>query len=122
MNITTRAQGFELSAPIDQFVRSELELALSPFSESVVSVDVYLKDINGPKGGIDKQAIIRVQLRNRQIVAMETTHADLYAAMKTGIKRSKRAVRRSLKKSSRIGKMRLRDLRYDNSMIAIPDA
>lgn len=122
MNITTRAQGFELSAPIDAFVRSELELALSRFSEGVVSVDVFLKDINGPKGGIDKQATIRAQLRNRKVVAMETTHADLYAAVKTSIKRSKRAVRRSLKKSSRIGKTRLRDLRYDNSLAAIPDA
>jgi putative sigma-54 modulation protein len=122
MNITATAQGFDLSTSIDIFVREELRSALERFSEGIVSVDVFMKDINGPKGGVDKQVLIRVQLRNRRSIAIETAHTDLYAAIKNCAKKSKRVVRRNLKKSMRIGKLRLRDLQYNNEMVALPKA
>ena len=109
MNITTRAQSFEMSQAIDEFAREQMRIALQRLSDDVVAVDVFMKDINGPKGGIDKQALIRVRLRNRQVIALETAHENLYAAIKKGIKRTKRAVRRHLRKSQRIQKQRMRD-------------
>ena len=76
----------------------------------------FLKDANGPKGGVDKQALIRVQLRNRQVIALETTHENLYAAIKKSAKRAKRTVRRHLSKSRRIQKRRMHD-RLDDAGI-----
>ena len=110
MNITARAQGFDLSQAIDAFVREELRLALHRFSEDVLTIDVFLKDTNGPKGGVDKQVLMRLRLRSGQLITMATTREDLYAAIKVNVKRSKRAVRRNLKKSRRVEKRRLRDL------------
>ena len=110
MNITTKTQGFELSNAIDAFVRNRLRVALKRLSASVVAIDVFAKDTNGPKGGIDKQVLIRVQLPNRQMLAIETTHENLYAAIEKGAKRTKRAVRRQLRKARHIEKQRLRDL------------
>ncbi len=72
MNITATAQGFDLSTSIDSFVRDELQAALGRFNEGIVSVDVFMKDINGPKGGVDKQVLTRIQLRNRRSIATET--------------------------------------------------
>lgn len=116
MNITTSAQDFEMSSAIDQFVRDQLSSVLKRLSEDVVAVDVFLKDTNGPKGGVDKHALIRVQLRNRQVIALETKHDDLYAAIRIGSKRAKRAVRRQLRKSQRIQKLRMRDHLGDSGM------
>lgn len=122
MNITTRAQGFDLSIAIDTFVREQIYAALGRFSEDIISVDIFMKDTNGPRGGIDKQALILTQLRSRQSIAIETTHEDLYASIRSGAKRTKRAVRRSLSKGRRISKLRLRDLPAANDMMAVPKA
>ena len=120
MNITARAQGFDLSQAIDTFVREELQLALRRFSEDVLTIDVFMKDTNGPKGGVDKQVLVRLRLRNGQLIAMATTHEDLYAAIKVSVKRSKRAVRRNLRKSRRVEKQRLRDLHQRLALTAVP--
>ncbi|NNC65427.1 MAG: hypothetical protein HKN84_11625, partial [Gammaproteobacteria bacterium] len=87
MNITTSTQDFESTEAIDGFLRRQLQDSLQRFSEGVISIDVFMKDTNGPRGGADKQVLIRVQMRNRQQLALETTHENLYAAIKSGIKR-----------------------------------
>jgi len=118
MNITTRAQDFEMSQAIDQFVRDQIRAALSRLSEDIIAVDVFMKDSNGPKGGIDKQALIRVRLRNRHVVALETEHENLYAAVRKGVKRTKRAIQRHLRKSQRIQKQRMREYLDDTGVSA----
>ena len=122
MNITARAHDFELSEAIAGFAREQISAALNRFSEGIVFVDVYMKDTNGPRGGADKQVLVRVRLRNRQLIATETTHEDLYAAIRRGAKRTKRVVRRTLRKSGRIEKRRLRSLRENNSFSAVTDS
>ena len=122
MNISMRAQEFELTAAIDAFARESLVSALERFDHDIVAIDVYLKDTNGPKGGIDKQVLICVRLRNRQLVAINTSHDDLYAAIRKGVHRTKRAVRRNLRRSRRIRKQRLRDLLDAEPLPAVPRA
>ena len=110
MNVTTRAQGFDLTAAIDRFTRSSLESALARVGSDVIAIDVFLKDTNGPKGGVDKLALIRVQLRDRQSIAISTTHDDLYAAIKMGTQRTKRAIRRHVRRSRRVDRQRMHPL------------
>ncbi len=99
MNINVSTQGIRGDSGTESFVREQIQSALQRFEEQVVSVDAFLKDINGPKGGIDKQALIRVRLRNRQVIATEIARAQLRAAVIVSVRKAKRAVRRSLKKS-----------------------
>jgi putative sigma-54 modulation protein len=110
MNITTTTQGFESNSSIDAFVRNRLHVALKRLCAYVVAIDVFARDTNGPKGGIDKQVLIRVQLPGRQVLVVETAHENLYAAIEKGAKRTKRAVRRSLRKARQIEKQRLSEL------------
>lgn len=114
MNISSRAQGFELSSAIDTFVRDEIRSALERFTEEIISVDAFMKDTNGPKGGVDKQVLIRVQMRGRQQITLQTTREDLYAAIRISIKRAKRAVRRNVRKARRFEKLTLRRLVTDS--------
>ena len=121
MHITTTARDFEMSRSIDGFTREQLDAALRHFSDSIVSTDVFMKDANGPKGGIDKEIMIRVRLRNRQQIVLESTHEDLYAAIRNGAKRMKRAVRRNLRRSRRIGRFSLKDIRSVRELGATPE-
>ena len=99
MDINVSAHGLRLDPDTDGFVRSQIRAALQRFEDQVVAADVFLKDINGPKGGIDKQALVRVRLRNRQVIATEIARTELRAAVVVSARKAKRAVRRSLKKS-----------------------
>ena len=110
MRILSRAQGFELSSAIDSFVRDQLGAALARFSEDIGAVDVFLADVNGPKGGVDKQVLVRIQMRGRRQITLQTTNTNLYAAIRVSAKRAKRAVRRSLRKAGRFDKLSLRRL------------
>ena len=105
MIISTSSHSVLLFNELDDFVGDTMTKALERLADDVLSVDVFLKDINGPKGGVNKQVIVRAHLRNRQQLAIETVDANLYAAIKTSAKRLKRAVRRSLEKSRRIEKL-----------------
>jgi hypothetical protein len=99
MDINVSAHGLRFDADTDGFVRKQIHAALLRFEEQVVSVDVFLKDVNGPKGGVDKQVLVRVRLRNRQVIATEIARSRLRAAVVVSARKAKRAVRRSLEKS-----------------------
>ena len=119
MNITTTAQNFEMNHTIDRFVRGELQFALARFGEDILTADVFMKDTNGPKGGIDQQVVIRVRLKNGHVIATETTEVNMFAAARMGIKKTKRAVRRSIRRSRRVERTRLQDLRNNNGLLAV---
>ena len=121
MNITTTARDFEMTGAIDSFAREQLDVMLRPFSNFIISIDVFMKDANGPKGGIDKEVLINVRLRNRQQIALQSTHENLYAAIKNGVKRIKRAVRRNLRRSRRPGRFSLRDIQNSSRFAATPE-
>ncbi len=111
MNISVTAHGLRIDANTDAFVREQVRSALQRFDDQVFSVDAYLKDINGPKGGIDKQVLIRVRLRNRQVITTEVARARLRAAVVVSLRKARRAVRRSVKKSQQRHRWRVTDLR-----------
>ncbi len=108
MDINVSARGLGIDPNTDSFVRRQIRAALQHFEEQVVSVDAFLEDVNGPKGGIDKRVLVRVRLRNRQVIATEIARARLRAAVVVSVRMAKRAVRRSLKKSMQRRRWRVR--------------
>ena len=112
MNIRIQAKDFSLTAALDAEVRKQVEQALARFDDYVVAVDVFLSDVNGPKGGPDKACVIRVQLPNRTTIPIETIRSDLYAAVYQSARRARRVVRRTLKKQRRFERSLLREMRY----------
>ncbi|MEM1110379.1 MAG: HPF/RaiA family ribosome-associated protein [Pseudomonadota bacterium] len=111
MDITFRSQGFETDHSVAGFLQYRLKSALSRFDEQVVSVDVFMKDVNGPKGGVDKQVIMRTRLRNSPLIATQVKAASLYAAIADCTRKTKRCVTRSVNKLKRVDrKQRIRRL------------
>ena len=111
MNIHLQSQGFDLTDAIDAHVRRQINFNLASFEGHIVSVDAFLRDINGPKGGPDKKALICIRLDSRNTVTIERTRADLYASITLVARQAKRAVRRALNKNRRMEKQALRELR-----------
>lgn len=96
MKVRIQSQGFALTPTISAHAHKRLDALLNRYDEEVISVDVYLKDLNGPKGGYDKQAIMRVQLRHLPPVSISTTRTDLYKSIDVSVRRLLRSVRRTV--------------------------
>lgn len=89
-------------------VRTQFEMALRRLSGRVDAVDVYLSDLNGPKGCRDKPVVARVRLFGRDAFAVESTRSDLYRAIAVCAQRAQRVVRHSARKERRIDRFGLR--------------
>lgn len=111
MQMTIQTQGFPMSSSVYRRARGQLERALGSFRESIVDLDVFLKDVNGPKGGFDKAVVVRVNLTTQQSVTVETVSSNLHAAIILSARRAKRSVRRAIEKRRRVARQELRDWR-----------
>lgn len=111
MHMTVSAQGFELTDAIEAHAQRELLHALDAFGADVHTVTIFVRDTNGPKGGVDKRVLIRVELPGCNVVAVESVREDLYGAISDAARRTRRVVKRALAKSRRLQRHRLRRLR-----------
>ncbi len=100
MKIHLQTQGFELTSAIDTHVRKLLGRHLAGSQNNIIAVDVFLSDINGPKGGIDKKALVCIQLASRLAVRFEAVHDDLYRAVAVASRKAKHSVKRTLRRHS----------------------
>ena len=113
MRIQTQTQGFDLTESINTHVKEQLHFHLANFATFVISADVFLRDINGPKGGPDKKVLLRLHLSTGTTVAIERTRSDLYAAILHAARQAKRTVRRTLGKHRNMEKLVARELRQN---------
>ena len=98
MNVRIQTQGFTVTPPIGARVHERLGQALDRYADEIIDVDVFLKDVNGPKGGDDKQVTVRLHLRHLAPVTISTTHRDLYKAIDVSARRVRRTVRRTVQR------------------------
>jgi ribosomal subunit interface protein len=112
MRIQLQTQGFDLTDGIDAHVRKKIKRYLSSMDDEIISVDAFLGDINGPKGGEDKKALIAVHMAGRPAIRFEAIHADLYAAISVAARGAGRTAKRTLRKGKHLKKSKLRELRY----------
>lgn len=96
MRILVRAGGAFPPSVVD-LVHTRLEFALGRFSGRVRSLTVRLKDLNGPKGGPDKQCQIAVRLEYpRRVILIEDVDEVPEVAVSRAAERASRAVARAI--------------------------
>lgn len=120
MRIYLQTQGFNLTTAIDAHVRKQLARHLAGSESDIIAVDVYLRDINGPKGGMDKKVLVCVQLASRLSVRCEAMHADLYCAIASAARRTKHSVKRTMRRHRRMERAQLRSMRQFSEELQSP--
>ena len=76
------------------------------YSDELIGVDVFLRDLNGPKGGHDKQAVVRLHIRHSAPIAVTSTYDDLYKAIDDAARRAGRTVRKNVKRKRQFERAR----------------
>jgi ribosome-associated translation inhibitor RaiA len=93
-----RVLGASLSKDKRTEIRNKLNKKLGKFANAIERVSVRVKDINGPRGGIDQVCRIKVVLSSLSSVVIEAQDASLDVAISSALTRAERAARRSLQR------------------------
>ena len=100
MLVHIQSRHFSLSAALNKYVKTKLQVMLGKYEAKIISLNVSLFDINGPKRGEDKccKIIVKiiVKINGTSSIVVQETAADLYDAINTCSRRARRAVKRQL--------------------------
>ena len=79
-------------------IANRVESTFSKFGDIIKSVEIFVEDINGPKGGIDKQARIKIDLKRMKNVFVSSESSSVRKAISQSVNRAGRAVARSIQR------------------------
>lgn len=85
------------------YVMRKVGAAASRLKDAACTVDVRLADVNGPKGGIDKQCSIVVTPPGLATLRVEEQAADYYAAIDAAAATLKKSLARLLERTKANG-------------------
>ena len=93
-----RVAGVELDEDDRTYIRRRLGMKLGKFATSIERVTVRVRDVNGPRGGVDQACRIKVVLSGLPSVVVDHRAASLKAAISGALAGVERSVRRSLQR------------------------
>lgn len=98
MKIDVRFRGLEPSHALRDHAARRIHFHLSRFSHEISSVLVRIRDVNGPKSGVDKQCQVTVRGRRLSDISIDDLSGDAYAAIDMAVERVSRVVGRDLER------------------------
>lgn len=99
MHIQLRSHGFTVTAGIREHVEKRMGAALGRLKQKIDRVEVTLTDINGPRRGVDKTALVRIAAHGAPDMVCGALDSDLYrlidrASDRAGVLLRRHALRR----------------------------
>lgn len=98
MKLQIRLQRVEVNNEFQEHIERRLLFALGRFSPRIQRVAVYLADLNGPKGGVDKRCRLVARLLRSGVVTVEDQDAELTVLIDRAAQRLARTVQRKLER------------------------
>ncbi len=106
MRVTVRGKQINVGPELRKAVKRRVYFALGRFVDVIRKVEVSLADVNGPRGGIDKNFRIVVLLKPAEEVVAESTDVTVTAAIDRTCYRVKRLVGRAVERRNQPPSMR----------------
>ncbi len=98
MRLHVYCPGTQGAREMREHVERRLAFALGRFGDEIDTVHVRLRDMNGPRGGVDKQVSLRVRGRRLPSMFVTESHESLLAAIDRGADRLGHAIGRALER------------------------
>ncbi|MCC6317873.1 MAG: HPF/RaiA family ribosome-associated protein [Gemmatimonadaceae bacterium] len=93
-----RVDGLTLDESDRDYIRRRLGEKLGRYAGSVERISVRLRDINGPRGGVDVRCRIKVVLSGLPSIVVEQQNTAFRPALTEALASVERAVRRTLQR------------------------
>ena len=101
MYLAVRGQNVGSTQILTDYCLRRVLIGLRRFAGRVGQVTVRLKDVNGPRGGIDKRCQLLVDVADVGQLVFEAVHSDLFRAIDLAVDRAKHGVAREVKRLGR---------------------
>jgi len=99
MHLQIRSKNFRLYDRDREYMERRIQYSVDRFIARISSVTVGLADLNGPRGGADKQCRLVVRVPNCGKITIEETSCNVLAAVALAADRAGRAISRQLGRS-----------------------
>jgi len=96
MKLTIRTRHVVLTSEMSAEIRQRLERSFDRVQPWIHGIDVMIADINGPKGGADKQCRLRIRGRSLPSIVIEHVGVDTLATVAVVAERAEQAVLRRM--------------------------
>lgn len=87
MEIAVRARDIVWNEDLEQQVQRSIEFAVDRHRSRIDRISVYVTDLNGPRGGVDKLCQITAEVRGAKPVMILEKGDDILAAVKRAVRR-----------------------------------
>ena len=111
MELSIRTRDVELTDALREQITRRVEFAFDTFEDYIEDAFVYLMDLNGPKGGVDKLCQIIVRARGLGELPVRETGTTLQAAINRATRRLKYRLSETLRTSDTIPRESIRTAR-----------
>jgi putative sigma-54 modulation protein len=102
MQLDIQTTGFSLTDSIKIYTTRHMQFALNRNDALIMRARVWLADINGPRGGIDKRCQIELKLAGQNNIVIEDVETDLYVAIDRACARCMRTLTRRVERARQI--------------------
>jgi len=102
MKPTIVAQGIKLPQLVRDYVTRRLQFALNHARQSISGVIVRISDQNGPKGGVDKQCRIQINVPGMRSIVVSSQAGRIAEAVDLAAHRAAMALSRICSRNKRI--------------------
>ena len=102
MQLNIQTNGFSLTEALKNYTTTRMQFALNRNDNCIMRARIWLADINGPRGGVDKRCQIELKLAGQNNIVIEDIEADLYFAIDRASDRCMRTLSRRLARSKQI--------------------
>jgi ribosome hibernation promoting factor len=96
MEVELRIHNLDFADVLRDYVGRRLRYALSRFQTRVGRITFRISDENGPRGGRDKTCRVTAEVLPSGTIVLESTHANLFAAIDTVTERLRSSISREL--------------------------
>jgi putative sigma-54 modulation protein len=108
MRIEVRGDNVTVSGETVQIIDRKTRLALGRFAAAISSVRVVVRDLNGPKQGVDQSCSIKVKLNRGGEVHVGAEDPVRWDAIDRALDRASRSTGRLLARQQRFARQALR--------------
>ena len=93
MRLDIRFRGGKVDPYLREYVERSLQFCAGRFANRIATVNVWLDDVNGPRGGVDMHCLIHATLTRYGELAVEAIGDDAEIAAKMAAERLARRIR-----------------------------
>ena len=95
---------------VDDVLREHIErralMSFSRLAERISRIEIYLSDLNGPRGGVDKHCKIEVHLTNLPLAVLDDLDSDVIRLVDRALARTTRLVSKRLERAQQVHRHR----------------